>query len=444
MLLPTFDFESQSAVTSDHNRHSSGSIAEQDQGRSQTSSESPKKPHNINWTIEQGFFVTMGGLAVESTYRDERNQEVTMRRLLTVEGIACLAIVGLLPSVNHDDIEDRSKADMIAKMFVLFQVMWFGLQVVGRLASDLPVTPLEGHTAVHVGCAIVMYLVWLKKPYNLTRSILLEGDAVADMAALFNFYEIACTTYTHKETAYASEREAYWKSRLVRASNNIVDHDPPPTAPVREPLTVLLDRYSSEETATTPAKDNDEYALQSLAPSGLRALDRLRLHGQYTSESINAQSWNFLRNNSENFAIRGVWGGWSTNTGHEMSSDKAIQSLFIVLYGAGHLAAWGSSSFPTTTERWLWRGSAIMLCAAPLWGFLWVIWWHAVGSNRKALHLISSGGLDFIAAPFFATLLLAYTLARCYFLVESLASLRSLPSNAYDTISWTHFLPHVS
>lgn len=215
-------------------------------------------------------------------------------------------------------------------------------------------------------------------------------------------------------------------------------------APVKEPLTVFLDRYISEDLATAPAENNDEHAPQSLAPSALRAVDRLRLHGQYTSESINAQSWNFLRNDSENFTIRAVWGGWSTNTGHGMSSDKAIQLLFIVLYGAGHLAAWESSSFPTTIERWLWRGSAIMLCTVPLWGFLWVMWWQAVGSNRKWLHLISGGELDFIAGPFFAAVLLAYTLARCYFLVESLASLRSLPPEAYSTGSWTHFLPQVS
>ncbi|KAI4124324.1 MAG: hypothetical protein LQ347_005783 [Umbilicaria vellea] len=212
MLLPLFDFEPPSNNTSDPDRHSSGAIPEQDQARSRISFPSPKKSHNIIWTIEQGFFVTMGGFAVESTYRDKQNQKVTMRRLLTAEGIACLARVGLLPSVNHDDIEDRSKADMIAKMFVLSQVIWFGSQVVARLASKLPVTPLEGHTAVHVGCAIVMYLVWFKKPYNLIRSILLEGEDVADMAALFNFYDITRTVYARKEVAYAKEREAYWNS----------------------------------------------------------------------------------------------------------------------------------------------------------------------------------------------------------------------------------------
>lgn len=243
--------------------------------RSTTSTESPKKVHKINWTIEQGFFVTMGGFAVESRYKGKQDQEVATRQLLTVEGIVCLARVGLLPSIHHDDIEDRSKANMIAKMLVLSQVIWFGLQVVGRLALKLPVTPLEGHTAVHVGCAIAMYLVWLKKPYNLTRSILLKGHAVADMAALFSFYGITCTMYAHKEAAYANDQEMYWKSHLVHASNNILDHDPPPMAPVKEPLTVFLDRYISEDLTTAPTENNDEHALQSLAPSALCAAERL-------------------------------------------------------------------------------------------------------------------------------------------------------------------------
>jgi hypothetical protein len=67
------------------------------------------------------------------------------------------------------------------------------LQVIGRLASHLPVTPLEAHTTVHVACTVLLYVVWLNKPYNLCRSILLEDAGVKDMAALAYFHELTGT-----------------------------------------------------------------------------------------------------------------------------------------------------------------------------------------------------------------------------------------------------------
>jgi hypothetical protein len=224
----------------------------------------------------------------------------------------------------------------------------------------------------------------------------------------------------------------------------VLDYDPPPAAPVLESLPVLLFRYNSDETVQVPSRADgtEDHVLRAIAPKALRAVERLKAHSQ--DSSMDSLAARFLKNSSENFAIRAVWGGWSTNTGHEMSVDKAIHFLFNVLYGGGHLAAWASSSFPTTIERWLWRGSAMNLCAVPLWGLLWILWWKAVGSQRRSLYLFRNGDLDIIAAPFFFAILMAYTLARCYFIIECLASLRLLPSGAYDTVNWTAFLPHVS
>ncbi|KAF8861123.1 hypothetical protein BDZ45DRAFT_287995 [Acephala macrosclerotiorum] len=127
-----------------------------------------------------------------------------------------------------------------------------------------------------------------------------------------------------------------------------------------------------------------------------------------------------------------------------MSLDKGVHFLFNFLYGGGHLAAWGSSSFPTSIEHWLWIASSIVLTCVPLLGTLWVLWWKAVNSKRRWLSPIRNGNLDIIAAPFFFMVMLVYFLARCYFLIESLISLRLLPVGAFLTVNWARYLPHLA
>ncbi|KAK4222245.1 hypothetical protein QBC38DRAFT_375509 [Podospora fimiseda] len=59
-------------------------------------------------------------------------------------------------------IVDRSKADTLQKILILFQVSWMALECVTRKAYGLPLCLLELHTMVHVICAIFMYASWFE------------------------------------------------------------------------------------------------------------------------------------------------------------------------------------------------------------------------------------------------------------------------------------------
>jgi hypothetical protein len=395
---------------------------------------------NNQWTIDVGFFAVMGGLAVELPSSSTGPAQGNVRRLITPEGVLTLAELSLLPSLSLEDVEDRSQADIIAKLIVFAQVLWFALQVIQRLAAHLPVTPLEAHTAVHVACTLVLYGVWLKKPYNVARSILLKDERVECIAALALFYELTTAIYARNVAAFEDERVKYWENRAVRAAQNLLDHDDPPIRPIKEPVETLLIRYSEHQDQVVSAVTAEQALLHKLITPARYAAELLK--AQDLSVQIAAST--FCRSSTENFAIRAIWGSWTTNAGHEMTLDKAAHFLFNVLYGAGHLAAWYSSAFPTDSELWLWRSSGLMLCAVPLWGFLWIMWWKGVGSTSKALYLIRNGDLDIVAAPLFCLLLVACILARLYFLVECLASLRVLPEGAYEVAPWTSLLPHTS
>ena len=83
---------------------------------------------------------------------DKLEQETKqIRRLtLTAKGMAILAECGRLPHVEEAEIEDKSKANDLAKATVIVQATWMIVQVVGRLAFRLPVTLLEVNTVAHV------------------------------------------------------------------------------------------------------------------------------------------------------------------------------------------------------------------------------------------------------------------------------------------------------
>jgi hypothetical protein len=70
--------------------------------------------------------------------------------------------------------KERGKSDELGKLFVLGQVVWFGLQCIARKATGLPVTLLEINTAVHVVCAIGIYALMWFKPQGATEPIVID------------------------------------------------------------------------------------------------------------------------------------------------------------------------------------------------------------------------------------------------------------------------------
>jgi hypothetical protein len=170
--------------------------------------------------------------------------------------------------------------------------------------------------------------------------VLLSDLDVKNLGTLFNFYQINSKLHAQRYAAFEKARVDYWKDRVVRAANNLLDHDPPPDPPVKEAITKAAERYSlCSEGEVAIVKNAEEHILAALAPSALSGIKNLKKRGGFTDDSANAQSWDFLRESSENFAVKQVWGAWSTDIGHEMSLDKAAYFLFNLLYGGGHLAA---------------------------------------------------------------------------------------------------------
>jgi hypothetical protein len=96
--------------------------------------------------------------------------------------------------------------------------------------------------------------------------------------------------------------------------------------------------------------------------------------------------------------------------------------LVWVIFGALHTIAW-NFQFPTHTEQTLWRFASLLLLSLPI-----IIYQLPTGLNQSVVDYITLG---------------AGVAARFILLVVMLASLRDLPASAYETVSWTAYVPHL-
>ena len=120
--------------------------------------------------------------------------------------------------------------------------------------------------------------------------------------------------------------------------------------------------------------------------------------------------------------------------------DKAdiVTSIITILFGAVHCFAW-SYDFPSGTERLLWRVASLITTALP-------IVWTAVyslclmddleGRVGKRIGAVAINGISAIVVP-------VYLIGRAMLLVIAVTSLRLLPYDAYKTVRWITFIPHI-
>lgn len=126
-----------------------------------------------------GGFVTDIPTAAKDSFLQQRLAPETFRVTLTVEGLSLLVKCGHLPPrISKESIIDKSKADSLAKALVCLQAIWCLVQVIGRLASHLPVTLLEINTLGHALCALAIYMCWWSKPLDINVPHVVSSDWV--------------------------------------------------------------------------------------------------------------------------------------------------------------------------------------------------------------------------------------------------------------------------
>lgn len=159
-------------------------------GSSKNAPQTKSKPPSRQWPqipglqirvgLTYGFYVAMGGFAVDVSDMHDRFSQLT----LTPTGVLKLAKLGLIEEMSDNEILDKSKADWLAKGLVILQVSWMMLQCISRKAAGYPLAPLEVHTLVHAACAAVMYLIWFQKPLDVRKPTIINTAGFEEPLAL--------------------------------------------------------------------------------------------------------------------------------------------------------------------------------------------------------------------------------------------------------------------
>lgn len=112
-----------------------------------------------------------------------------------------------------------------------------------------------------------------------------------------------------------------------------------------------------------------------------------------------------------------------------------------VLFGAVHCLAW-HFSFPSHVEQTLWRTASLGIVGSCAVFFYTSFVFHidARPGDLKGFIVfifIVLGSVPFALAVF------VYPVSRITLFVLAIASLRSLPPSAFDTVNWVEFVPHI-
>lgn len=140
------------------------------------------------WTLVHGFYAGMGGFTISLSNLTTKQMTPMVksdykRLTLTARGIALLADCGLLPDIEKEYFDDKSKSDGLSKLIACLQAAWLVVQVIARLSRGLQVTLLEINTLGHVLCALIIYVLWWHKPRMVLEPTKLAGNWIGPLCA---------------------------------------------------------------------------------------------------------------------------------------------------------------------------------------------------------------------------------------------------------------------
>lgn len=438
--------------------------------------------HNRSaWSMVQGFYAGMGGFVFDldaAFAASLQTPESGPRRLtLTPRGIALLANCGLLPDISKKEIDDKSKADGIAKILVCLQAGWMVLQVVARTVYGLPITLLEVNTIGHVICAFSIYVLWWSKPRLVQEPTVLRGDWVEPLCAFMWMSSSISDPHENRRIAFLNpprvaelaklsfhpdrQPKKSTRSEALLDGISVVEEIenvplPPSTYAYRENFGYLGSVDENQSKQNAPAATDEpckEAPSASQCPPlrwslALRAMQTFpALYKPLQAGSGQPQQQWFRFGTEELLCERADnWGSKALLSDFRGLLMGMALWFASIAFGGVHTAAW-NDYFPSEVEAWLWRSSSLYIMAS---GFLW-LWINFFGQVSPSFDAYWDKVLARGASWYSYTILgflctvcgLVYGFARIFLVVEAVISLRSLPITAYQTPHWSQLVPHL-
>ncbi|KAL8829672.1 MAG: hypothetical protein Q9191_001881 [Dirinaria sp. TL-2023a] len=295
----------------------------------------------------------------------------------------------------EENIRDKSNADGATKLLALAQVSWFAAQSVMRSVHKLPLAQLESMTLSYIPLFAITYLFWWVKPKDVkTPSVVDLPDMLPEQKAIFDSMAVS----NNFDDEGLKKQESLWT------------------------IWALTPRVFEKEAADKEfleAQQRRDMAFHDLRPILVRQNEfGVRLKGRSSAVMVH---------DGKDVQKETVVANWDPELYHSKTLWP-ITCLFGASFGALHLIAW-YTQFPTSTERWLWRGAALASIASML---VFMQFKRVVVRWGGPLTLIS------LVSP------VVYLLSRVVMIGGVIAAFRASDPAIYDTYVvstyWVHFL----
>ena len=127
--------------------------------------------------MTHSFYVVMGGFVL---YDKEEN---IYRPIHPVHFSTQVGHQFAFPKLSEEEIQDKSKGDALAKTIAVIQLLWFSVQLIGRLAKGWAATELEVLTFATCSMTVAIYFFWWNKPLDVHCQTILDpiGKVVEDV-----------------------------------------------------------------------------------------------------------------------------------------------------------------------------------------------------------------------------------------------------------------------
>lgn len=123
-----------------------------------------------HWTMIHAFHAESGGFVLEA--KDSPRFPVTAKQIWYLANHGHIKV----PTISADEISDKSKADVFAKLIAAAQSGWFAIQIVARGIEGLAVTLLELSTICLMTCTGAALYFWFNKPLDARVPTIIYSD----------------------------------------------------------------------------------------------------------------------------------------------------------------------------------------------------------------------------------------------------------------------------
>ncbi|PPQ68187.1 hypothetical protein CVT24_005074 [Panaeolus cyanescens] len=355
------------------------------------------------WTQTHAFFMIMGGYY----YYDENGN----RQSLSYDTLQKKEIDLEWPTsevVTQREIEDRSKASLFTKVIVVVQTLWFCIQFIARLILHLTVTELETTTFAYAVLNIIVYLLWMNKPFDVRSQILVRGP--------------------HDPRYPPVPRDA---------EKNITSS--PPSKSEKTPSQYLKEKWNKNIWQKLPGLSNLSFGDLVFTPWDIfNSTFMTPFSETYTDFSGSAPETidlneNIRKHKEDNWGARIQIAFLRMFIIRGKFSTAPFGIGIAIIFGGIHLIAW-PFHFPSVAEMWLWRASSLALVAPAVFLTLLRIPYGDLLCAKLPKSLTDA--LSILSLPIMFLVPLIYAVGRVLILFLPLVALRRLPCGAFEEIDW--------